>query len=246
MEIFTFDDYTSLSIEAAKIVADRVKQKPELVLGLATGSTPLGMYQELVRIYHAGQISFNRATTFNLDEYYPIDRENHQSYYSYMWSNFWSKVDLTEEQFNIPDGSTLDPLQAAKAYEQKIEALGGIDLQVLGIGENGHIGFNEPGASLSANTHLVKLSQETIKANSRFFQEVEEVPKQAITMGIGTIMKAKEIILLAAGQNKAEIIKETLTGTISTQVPASMLQAHPKVIVLLDRGAGKLVNITGS
>lgn len=230
-----------MSAEAAKIVASRVRQKPELVLGLATGSTPLGMYRELIKLYQAGRVSFSRVTTFNLDEYYPIARENPHSYYSYMRHNFWSQVELREDKANIPEGMPLDPVEACKAYEQKIEAAGGIDLQVLGIGENGHIGFNEPGASLSANTHLAKLSANTIKVNSRFFANAAEVPRHAITMGIGTIMKAGEILLLAAGENKAEIIKETLTGAISTLLPASMLQAHPKVTVLLDKGAGKLV-----
>lgn len=241
MEILIFDDYQALSKEAARIVAGRITRKPKLVLGLATGSTPLGMYEELIKVNRLRKVSFTQVTTFNLDEYFPITRENSQSYYSYMWHNFWSKVDLNMENAHIPDGSPGDAAAVCLNYEKKIEAVGGIDLQVLGIGENGHIGFNEPGASLSANTHLVKLSEETIKANSRFFPSVNEVPKEAITMGIGTIMKAKEIVLLAAGENKAGVIKETLTGAISTQVPASMLQAHPKVKVLLDKGAGKLL-----
>lgn len=241
MELFILDDYATLSRDAARIVAIRIAQKPNLILGLATGSTPLGMYKELIKLYHLGQVSFAQVTSFNLDEYYPIAQENPQSYYSYMRDNFWSQVDISMENTNIPDGSSGDTQKVCNDYERKVEEAGGIDLQVLGIGENGHIGFNEPGASLSANTHLVSLSKDTIKANSRFFPTLEHVPKQAITMGIGTIMKAKEIILLAAGETKAEIIKETLTGTISTQIPASMLQAHPKVTVLLDKGAGKLV-----
>ncbi|KUO51616.1 MAG: glucosamine-6-phosphate deaminase [Desulfitibacter sp. BRH_c19] len=241
MKIRILDDYSKLSAEAAKYVACRIEQKSNLVLGLATGSTPLGMYKQLIKLYQLKQVSFSQVTTFNLDEYYPIAREIPHSYYSYMRENLWNRVDIRMENTNIPDGNPVDALKVCLDYEARIEEVGGIDLQVLGIGENGHIGFNEPGASLSANTHLVKLSEDTIKANSRFFVDINDVPKQAITMGMGTIMKAKEIILLAAGESKAEIIKETLTGVISTQIPASMLQVHPRVTVLLDKGAGKLI-----
>lgn len=194
-----------------------------------------------MKLYRAGQVSFSQVTTFNLDEYFPIDRENPHSYYSYMSKHFWSLVDLKAENAHIPEGRPKDPLKACEEYERKIAECGGIDLQVLGIGENGHIGFNEPGEYLWAETHLANLSEKTIKANSRYFNSLEEMPKQAITMGIGTIMKAKEILLLASREHKAKIIKEIFSGRISTRVPASILQAHPRVTVLLDKEAGKLL-----
>lgn len=241
MKIQILEDYESMSVEAARMVASRIKENPQLVLGLATGSTPVGMYEELVKLYEAHQVSFKEVTTFNLDEYYPIDRNHPNSYYSYMQEHLWSKVDLKKENVHIPDSKPEDPLKACRQYEEKIAARGGIDFQVLGIGPNGHIGFNEPGEYLQAQTHLVNLTEETIKANSRFFKSMEEVPKQAITMGIGTIMKAKEILLLVSGEHKAEIIKKALQGPITTQIPASILQAHPRVTVLLDKEAGKLL-----
>jgi glucosamine-6-phosphate deaminase len=241
MEIKIFDDYNKLSEEAAKIIVDRVKRKPNLILGLATGSTPLGMYEQLINFYREKRVSFSKVVTFNLDEYYPISKDNPQSYHYFMWENFWSKVDLKIENVNIPNGNPTDVLQECREYEQKIKEAGEIDLQVLGIGENGHIGFNEPASSLSVNTHLVDLTEDTINVNSRFFNNPDEVPKQAITMGIGTIMKAKEIILLASGDKKANAIKETLNGTINTRVPASILQAHPRVTVILDKEAAKYI-----
>lgn len=241
MKILIFDDYLKLSVEAAKYVASRIVQKPNLVLGLATGSTPLGMYEQLIKLYQMKKVSFSQVTTFNLDEYYLIARENLGSYYSFMQENFWSKVDLKVENRNIPNSKPSDAVKECLEYETKIAGAGGIDLQILGIGENGHIGFNEPGSFLSVNTHLVKLTEDTIKVNSRFFDNIEDVPKQALTMGMGTIMKAKEIILLAAGDKKAEIIKKTLNGMISTEIPASILQLHPRVTVLLDNKAAKFV-----
>lgn len=239
MRVMIFDDYESLSIEAAAIVAARVGESPGLVLGLATGSTPLGMYRELINLSAAGKVDFSRVTTFNLDEYYPISRDNSQSYYCYMMENFWEPAGIPLEQVHIPDGSASDVDEVCKNYETGIERKGGIDLQILGIGDNGHIGFNEPGDTLSAATHLVQLTPETIEANSRFFNRAEDVPRMALTMGMGTILKAREILLLASGGKKASAIKETLMGGISTRVPASLLQLHSynRVTILLDKAA---------
>ncbi|MEW5784266.1 MAG: glucosamine-6-phosphate deaminase [Bacillota bacterium] len=176
-------------------------------------------------------------TTFNLDEYYPISKENPHSYYQYMFTNFWRPVGIPLENVNIPDGEAADTEQVCRVYEQKIARAGGIDFIVLGIGGNGHIGFNEPQDHLTADTHLTHLSEETIAANSRFFARPEDVPRMALTMGIGTIMKAREILLLVAGRGKADIIKKTLAGGVRTDVPASLLQVHPRVTVLLEKAA---------
>ncbi len=237
MEIIVKKNYEEMSKEAAMIVKERIEKKPDLVLGLATGSTPLGLYQELARMHQKEGLSFKKIRTFNLDEYYGLSPEHPQSYRYFMNLNLFSKIDIDLANTNVPDGLTRDANQFCLEYEEEIEKCGGIDLQILGIGGDGHIGFNEPGSSLGSRTRIKTLNEQTIKDNSRFFENIDEVPKYAITMGVGTVIDAKEIILLASGKNKSSIIAEAIEGPVSSQVTASMLQVHPKVIAILDDDA---------
>jgi len=211
--------------------------KPESVVGLATGGTPVGFYSELIKIHKDGKFSFKEVKTFNLDEYYGLDKDNTQSYHYYMMDNLFKHIDINIENVNIPNGMAEDIEVECKAYEAKIKSAGGIDIQVLGIGTNGHIGFNEPDVKFEAITHLVKLDEETIEANSRFFNSIEEVPKSAISMGIKTIMHAKKIVLLASGSEKAKVIERMINGDITPDLPASILQLHPDVTLILDKDA---------
>lgn len=241
MELIVVDSYQQLSERAAAAVAAEIKAKPAAVLGLATGSTPEGMYSELVKLNREGQVDFSRVTTFNLDEYAGLAPGHEQSYCYYMHRHLFNLVNIRPEQVNIPGCDPENVDQFCREYDQRIAAAGGIDLQVLGIGGNGHIGFNEPGAYLRVHTHLVNLTAETIAANSRFFHAVEEVPKQAISMGLGSIMLAKKIILLASGKAKAEAIARTVCGLIDTGLPASILQLHRDVTIIADREAAALI-----
>ena len=232
------EDYAHLSKIAAEEIADQLCNKPDSVLGFATGSTPLGMYEELVKMYNDGTVDFSKARAFNLDEYYPIKQNHPQSYYTYMVDNFVSKTNLTD--FNIPCGEAGDPHVEAANYETKITAAGGIDLQVLGVGLNGHIAFNEPADVYSLDTHFVELAESTVQANSRFFSEGEVQPKTAISMGIGTIFKARRIIMLICGRSKADIATILLEGKIRPEYPATLLLLHNDFTVLIDReAAGK-------
>ena len=235
MRIILCENYEELSKRAAKIVASQIILKPDSVLGLATGSTPIGMYNELVEMYKSGELDFSEVKTFNLDEYYPIKKKNNQSYDYFMQENLFSKINIKNENINIPNGETEDPETECIEYEKKIRSSGGIDLQILGIGRNGHIGFNEPDATLNSFTHLTNLTENTIKANSRFFENEEEVPKKALTMGISTILNAKKIILLASGANKRKVVSELISGGINTNIPATMLKTHPDVVLICDR-----------
>lgn len=241
MRIIVVKDYEELSKKAANILASQITLKPDSVLGLATGATPVGAYRELVRIYDEGDISFKEVVTFNLDEYYGLDKENDQSYYYFMMQHLFNHVDIKLGNIHIPDGRANDIDKECTDYEEKIAKAGGIDLQLLGIGRNGHIGFNEPDVKFEAETHLVTLDEDTIEANSRFFESLEEVPRKAISMGIKTIMHSKKILLLASGEEKAEIIYNMLYGKITPELPASVLQLHPDVIILLDEKAGALL-----
>ena len=241
MRIVIGKDYDEISKKAALIVAAQVLLKPDCVLGLATGSTPLGLYRELIAMYERGELDFSKVTTFNLDEYYPITPDHPQSYHYFMYKNLFNHINVNPGRIHVPKG-TADPVEAeCSNYEQMIAAAGGIDLQVLGIGVNGHIGFNEPNPYLQARTHLVDLKKETIKVNSRFFQTEAEVPRQALTMGIGTILKARRILLLASGKSKAEAIKKTVEGLVTTECPSTFLQTHPDVTLLLDQEAAALI-----
>ena len=239
MRFYLAEDYKELSRKAAQVIFSQVALKPKSVLGLATGSTPLGMYRELVKIYREEKLSFSDIKTFNLDEYYRISKENPQSYYYYMHKNLFQYVDIDEKNINIPDGEAKDIEGECMRYEEEILKAGGIDLQVLGIGVNGHIGFNEPDLKFEALTHLVELDETTIKANSRFFESQERVPTRAISMGIKTIMHSRKILLLANGAEKVDAIKEALEGEIKPQVPASILQLHPNLTVIADKEASQ-------
>jgi len=241
MRIIIEVNYQSMSKKAALLVASQVNLKPDSVLGLATGDTPLGMYRELIKMYQRGEIDFSEVITFNLDEYYRLPSDNPQSYHYYMEENFFKHVNLHPRNTHIPDGMAEDIEKECVDYEERIRRSGGIDLQVLGIGSNGHVGFNEPGEQLNVTTHLVDLSEETIKSNSRFFNSPEEVPKKAISVGMATILKASRIILLASGTSKAEAIKQTVSGHVDTRVPSSLLQTHPEVTLIVDQEAASLL-----
>lgn len=237
MRIIVTEDYQSLSIEAARIIAGQLTLIPRSVLGLATGGTPLGTYQQLVDYHRRHQLDFAQATTFNLDEYVGVAEDNPHSYHAYMFTNLFNAINIHRKNIHIPNGMAADLERECAAYEQAIENAGGIDLQLLGIGNNGHIGFNEPDISFEATTHMVKLDEQTIQANARFFNRPEDVPQYAISMGIKTIMRARTILLLANGSGKANVIEQALFGEISPRVPASILQLHPNVIVVLEREA---------
>lgn len=237
MRVILCDTYEEISKEAAKLVAGQVYLKPNCVLGLATGSTPVGMYEELVRLYNNKEIDFKDVTTFNLDEYYPIAPENDQSYHYFMYDNLFGKINVPKENVHILSGLTKTPEEDCKAYDELIDKCGGIDLQILGIGRNGHIGFNEPDDALIAGTHMTDLTEDTIEANSRFFENIEDVPTKALTMGIASILKSKKIILLANGEGKREAVRSLLTDKIDPHIPATMLKVHPDVILICDRAA---------
>lgn len=238
MQLFIEKDYSAMSKKAAKIFADEIRQKPDLVLGLATGSTPVGTYQELIRMHREDGLDFSKVVSFNLDEYYSITPDNSQSYNYFMFENLFNHVNIEKGNINIPDGQALDIKTYCNEYDNKIEKIGGIDLQLLGIGVNGHIGFNEPADELIVGTHLADLTQDTIKANSRFFNSIDQVPTKAITMGIGSIMNAKKILLLASGKNKAEIMAKLLINkVVTTKNPASLLMLHRDVTIIIDEEA---------
>jgi len=235
------ENYDELSKQAAEIVAEQVREKNDSVLGLPTGSTPEGMYAYLVSIYKKSEIDFNAVVTFNLDEYVGLPPDHPQSYNYYMHSNLFDHVNVKKSNVHIPHCKDQDPDLMCREYEQKIKNAGGIDLQILGIGTNGHIGFNEPDQYLYTETHLVELTEETIEANSRFFKSRDEVPLKAVTMGVGSILAAAKIILLASGESKAEVISEMCSGKVTTRVPASLLQLHRDVTIYVDREAASLL-----
>ncbi len=243
MRIYVLDDYEEMSMKAASIVASQIILKPDSVIGLATGSTPLGMYRELVKMHKKGILDFSQVITFNLDEYVGIPPEHPQSYHYYMYNNFFNHLNMKKENINIPPGDEKSVHKVCEDYEQRLCSVGRIDLQVTGIGTNGHVGFNEPDQELNVNTHLIDLKEETIEANSRFFSSPEEVPRQAISMGMGSIMKAKKIIMLANGPNKAKPIEGVVKGKISTQLPASLVQLHPDVTLILDGEAANIFDL---
>ena len=241
INVFIESDYAAASQRASEIFAKKVKEFPTGVYGFATGSTPVGMYQELVKLSNDQKIDLTKITAFNLDEYYPIKANDSQSYAHFMAANLFDAVKLPKEKRNIPDGEAKDANEECKLYEEKIAKSGGIKLQILGIGSNGHIGFNEPDDVFSQSTCFVRLADETVSANSRFFESTDMVPKHAITMGIHTIMMAEEILLVVTGEGKAKILKEALLGPITPRVPASALQLHRNVSVVTDLEAGKFL-----
>ncbi|PKM51434.1 MAG: glucosamine-6-phosphate deaminase [Firmicutes bacterium HGW-Firmicutes-7] len=239
MTIYITESYEEMSKKTASIVLAQVTIKPNSILGLATGGTPIGLYKEMVYGYKSNGVDFSQVKTFNLDEYFPIKKDNEQSYAYYMNEKLFNHINISSENIHIPNGENVNTKEECESYNEQIYSCGGIDLQVLGIGNNGHIGFNEPDVSFEARTHLVNLDQETIEANARFFESEEEVPRQAISMGIGNIMHSRKILLIASGKSKANIISKTLFGDISPNVPASILQLHNDVTVVLDQEAAE-------
>ncbi len=241
MEIVIASSYDDMSRRAADVFAAQVQQNPESVLGLATGSTPIGLYAALVKDYEDGAVDFSKVKTFNLDEYRGLDPEHDQSYRYFMQKNLFDYVNIDVANTHVPNGADPDAEAACAAYEAGIAEAGGIDLQLLGLGHNGHIGFNEPCDCFPVDTHLVELTESTIQANSRLFDSVDDVPREAYTMGIGTIMKARRIVMVASGKDKAEIVKAVVSGPVTPEVPASVLQLHPNVTVFVDAEAGSLL-----
>lgn len=241
MEVIITKDYDEMSKVAAKIVASEMRKKAEkgmvLKLGLATGSTPIGLYRELIRMHKAEGLDFSTVITFNLDEYIGLAPDHPQSYHYFMWENLFKHVNINPKNVHIPDGLAKDLETHCEQYEQAIKDAGGIDLQILGLGRDGHIGFNEPGSSLASRTRIKTLAEETIIDNSRFFKSMEEVPRYAITMGVGTILEAKKIILLANGRHKAEALAKMVEGPVTAEITASALQLHPHTIVICDEEA---------
>lgn len=225
-------DYADLSVKAANIIAAQMIQKNDCVLGLATGSSPIGTYDKLIELYQNGHIDFSTVTSVNLDEYYGLDGTNDQSYRYFMNTHLFNHVNIDPENTYVPNGITENVEKECKEYDERIARLGGIDLQLLGIGLDGHIGFNEPADTFVAGTHLVDLDESTIQANARFFASADDVPTRALTMGMKSIMQAKKILIIANGAAKEEILKKAMFGPITPQLPASILQLHPDVTVI--------------
>lgn len=237
MKIYKAKDYKDMSRKAANIISAQVIMKPNCVLGLATGSTPIGTYDQLVEWYNKGDLDFSEVTTVNLDEYKGLPRMNDQSYYYFMHQHLFDRVNIDPERTNVPNGMEPDAEKECGRYEELIRSLGGVDLQLLGLGHNGHIGFNEPGEAFEKETHCVDLTESTIEANKRFFASADDVPKQAYTMGIKTIMQAKKILIVVNGENKADIVERAFFGPVTPEVPASILQLHNDVTLVGDEAA---------
>lgn len=237
MRIIVAKDYDDMSRKAANIIAAQIINKPDCVLGLATGSTPIGLYKNLIKGYEDGDLDFSAVKTVNLDEYRGLPKENDQSYYYFMHDNLFDHVNIDPANTHLPDGTEPDSAKACSEYEKTIAGVGGQDIQLLGLGHDGHIGFNEPCDEFVQETQCVDLTEMTIEANKRFFASADDVPKQAYTMGIGTIMKAKKILVVVSGADKADIVKASFCGPVTPQVPASILQFHPDVTVVLDEAA---------
>ncbi|MCI8737125.1 MAG: glucosamine-6-phosphate deaminase [Lachnospiraceae bacterium] len=237
MRIYRAKDYDDMSCKAANIISAQVILKPDCVLGLATGSTPIGAYKQLVEWYNKGDLDFSEVTTVNLDEYKELPRDNDQSYYYFMRENLFKHVNIPEGRSFLPDGTEPDSEKACSRYNEIIHQVGGIDLQLLGLGQNGHIGFNEPDDHFSLETHCVDLTPSTIEANKRFFEKKEDVPRQAYTMGIKTIMQAKRVLLVASGKEKAQALRDAVYGPVTPALPASILQYHKNVYIVADEAA---------
>ncbi|MBO5033691.1 MAG: glucosamine-6-phosphate deaminase [Lachnospiraceae bacterium] len=241
MELIIAKNYLDMSRKAANIISAQMILKPDSVLGLATGSTPVGIYDQLVEWYQKGDLDFSRITTVNLDEYRGLSPENEQSYHYFMMQHLFSRVNLPAEKHFLPDGMNPDSDAECRRYKGIIDSLGGTDLQLLGLGHNGHIGFNEPSDSFARDVHLVSLTEQTIEANKRFFASADDVPRQAYTMGVGTILQAKKILLAVSGAEKAKALQQVMNGPICPQVPGSVLQLHPDVIIVADEAASALI-----
>lgn len=237
MKIYEVNDYQEMSRKAANIISAQVILKQDSVLGLATGSSPIGTYDHLVDWYQKGDLDFSHVHTVNLDEYRGLTGADEQSYYYFMHKHLFDRVNIVKENTHVPNGMAEDGEKECMNYEKLIESLGGVDIQLLGIGRNGHIGFNEPDSSFARMTHCVNLTESTIDANKRFFASAEDVPRQAYTMGIGTIMKARKILLIANGKDKAEAVAKAVYGPVTPEMPASILQFHSDVIIVADKAA---------
>ncbi len=242
MNIYRVKNYEDMSRRAAAIVSAQIVLKPDCVLGLATGSSPEGLYQNLVKQYQDGDLDFSRVTSVNLDEYKGLAPDHEQSYRRFMNDHLFDHVNIDKDRTFVPDGLNEDSEKVCSAYDELIARTGGIDLQLLGLGNNGHIGFNEPADAFTCGTHCVELTQSTIDANKRFFASEDLVPRYAYTMGIGNIMAAKKILLIVSGKEKAEALKAALTGPVTPKVPASVLQLHPDVAVVADEDALELID----
>ena len=236
MRIYRGKDYKDMSRKAANILSAQVILKPSCVIGLATGSSPLGVYKQLIEWFVKGDVDFSEVTTINLDEYKGLEPENPQSYRYFMNDNFFGHINIRPENTNVPEGLAPEAEECAR-YDRVIRQAGGIDMQLLGLGRNGHIGFNEPGGAFDKDTHCVTLTDSTIEANMRFFEKAEDVPRQAYTMGIRSIMQARRIVVVASGEDKAAIVREAFFGPITPQVPASVLQLHNNVTLVGDEAA---------
>jgi glucosamine-6-phosphate deaminase len=243
MIIYKEKDYKDMSRRAANIISAQVILKPNCVLGLATGSSPIGAYKQLIEWYQKGDIDFSQVRTINLDEYKGLTKENSQSYYYFMNENFFKHINIDPQNTNIPNGMAEDDEAECERYNQVLKSLGGIDLQLLGIGHNGHIGFNEPEQAFEKDTHCVALQESTIKANSRLFENPEEVPRYAYTMGIKTIMLAKKIVVIVSGEDKADIVQKAFFGAVTPSVPASILQMHNDVVLIGDEAALSKIDV---
>jgi glucosamine-6-phosphate deaminase len=243
MKIIKAKDYADMSRKAANIISAQIIMKPNCVLGLATGSSAIGTYDQLVEWYEKGDLDFSEVTSINLDEYKGLNRESDQSYYYFMNEKLFSKVNINKTRTFLPDGMEPDSDKACEDYNRIIEQCGGVDLQLLGLGLNGHIGFNEPGEEFEAKTHCVDLTESTIQANQRFFDNEDDVPKQAYTVGIKTIMQAEKIVILISGKEKAAILKEAFFGPITPKIQASILQLHNDVTVIADEAALSMVDL---
>ena len=237
MKIIKAKTYDELSRKAANVISSQIILKPNSVLGLATGSSPIGTYDQLIERYRQGDLDFSQIKTVNLDEYLGLDRSNDQSYYYFMNHHLFEHVNIVPENTHIPNGMEQDTEKACADYEAIVQSLGGIDLQLLGLGNNGHIGFNEPGTPFETRTHCVALAESTIQANSRFFEKLEDVPTKACTMGTKTIMSAKKILIIVNGAGKADIVNKAFFGPVTPEVPASILQMHPDVTLIADEEA---------
>lgn len=243
MHVIKVKDYEAMSEKACDILVKEMKSNERAVLGLATGSTPEGLYKRLIEKYKNHEVSFKQIKTFNLDEYVGLDKSDKNSYYYYMNDKLFKHIDIPATHASLPNGKTENIAAECERYEKKIKNAGQIDIQVLGIGLNGHIGFNEPNTPFTSRTHVVKLDESTRQANARFFHSIDDVPTEAITMGIATIMDSKKILLLASGEKKAEILAQVIHGEITEKVPASVLQKHPNVTIIADEAALSKVKI---
>lgn len=241
MRLIITKNYEEMSKVAANEMAESIKANPEIVLGLATGGTPVEMYKNLIKMYNDGELDFSKVTSINLDEYVGLPGDHDQSYRYFMNTNLFNHINIDKSRTFVPNGLAADVAEECKSYDARIQDMGGIDVQLLGLGANGHIGFNEPGEELSVGTHLTDLKESTIEANARFFDSIEDVPREAITMGLGGIMKAKKIMVIASGEGKAEVVKAMMSGKITTEIPATMLQIHSNVVLIVDEAAASLL-----